>query len=335
VTQRGKVDQPFVEILDLGAVLPDLVDHLRKRARLTVHLRGCLGELGGWDAAPVASNPSFELLLALERFAVRSPMLDHALDERPDLDEGVVRFLRSEVAHSCNPMRRMSATEAPLTSRTRLAYWTALVAAIAGLNYYARFSSSSSSTSVGRDEVYSWSAFAGGLVVYVVWLGLVLAIAANRTDLLALRRPRSWGRALRLGIGAVVFVYVFEIFVSVLPLPQSPSAEQGLTPTHWEPAHAAAFAANVALFTIVAPIVEELMFRGVGQSLLRYFGRVPAILLVGVTFGLTHGLLEALVVLIPFGVALAYLRDRTDSVYPGMLVHASFNAVALAYAVLG
>jgi uncharacterized protein len=229
----------------------------------------------------------------------------------------------------------MSVTETPLVPRTRLACWAALVAAIAGLNYYARFSTSSSSTSVGRDEVYSWSAFAGGLVVYAVWLGLVLAIAADRRDLLALRRPRSWGRALRLGVGAIVFVYVFEIFVSVLPLPQSPSAEQGLTPTHWEPAHAAAFAANVALFTIVAPIVEELMFRGVGQSLLRYLGRVPAILLVGVTFGVTHGLLEALVVLIPFGVALAYLRDRTDSVYPGMLVHASFNAVALAYAVLG
>ena len=182
--------------------------------------------------------------------------------------------------------------------------------------------------------MYSWSAFASGLVVYALWFGLVLAIAIDRTNLLALRRPRSWGRALRLGIGVVVVVYVFEIFVSVLPLPQSPSKEQGLTPTHWEPAHAAAFAANLALFTIVAPIVEELMFRGLGQSLLRYLGRVPAILLVGAAFGVTHGLLEALVVLVPFGVALAYLRDRTDSVYPGMLVHASFNAVALAYAVL-
>lgn len=232
-------------------------------------------------------------------------------------------------------MREMSVTGTPLMPRTRLACWTALVVAIAGLNYYARFSSSSSSTTASRNEVYSWSAFAGGLVVYAVWLVLVLAIAVDRTDLLALRRPQSWGRALRLGVGAIFFVYVFEIFVSVLPLPQSPSAEQGLTPTHWEPAHAAAFAANVALFTIVAPIVEELMFRGVGQSLLRYLGRAPSILLVGVTFGLTHGLLEALVVLIPFGVALAYLRDRTDSVYPGMLVHASFNGVALAYAVLG
>ena len=225
----------------------------------------------------------------------------------------------------------MSVGETPPIRRTRLACWTALVASIAALNYYARFTSS---TNAGRDEVYSWSAFASGLIVYALWLGLVLAIAIDRGDLLALRRPRSWGRALRIGIGVIVVVYVFEIFVSVLPLPQSPSKEQGLTPTHWEPAHAAAFAANVALFTIVAPIVEELMFRGLGQSLLRYLGRVPAILLVGAAFGVTHGLLEALVVLVPFGVALAYLRDRTDSVYPGMLVHASFNAVALAYAVL-
>jgi CAAX protease family protein len=230
-------------------------------------------------------------------------------------------------------MRRMSAPETPLPNRARLACWVALVAAIAGLNYYARFASSTATT--GRDEVYSWSAFAGGLVVYAMWLGLVLAIAVERTNLLALRRPRSFGRAVRLGIGAIVFVYVLEIVVSVLPLPQSPSQEQGLTPTHWEPAHAGAFAANVALFTIAAPIVEELMFRGLGQSLLRQLGRVPAILLVGVAFGLTHGLLEALVVLIPFGAALAYVRDRTDSVYPGMVVHASFNAVALAYAVLG
>jgi membrane protease YdiL (CAAX protease family) len=32
--------------------------------------------------------------------------------------------------------------------------------------------------------------------------------------------------------------------------------------------------------------------------------------------------------------ALAWLRDRTDSVYPGMVVHGLFNGVALAAAVL-
>src|SRR5206468_2106413 len=83
--------------------------------------------------------------------------------------------------------------------------------------------------------------------------------------------------------------------------------------TNWEPAHAGAFAANCVLFAIVAPIIEELTFRGVGQSLLGFLGRWPSIVLVGVAFGLWHGLVEALIVLVPFGIALAYLRDRIGS----------------------
>jgi membrane protease YdiL (CAAX protease family) len=39
-------------------------------------------------------------------------------------------------------------------------------------------------------------------------------------------------------------------------------------------------------------------------------------------------------VLVPFGWALAYLRERTNSVYPGIVVHALFNAVAILAGVL-
>jgi len=131
----------------------------------------------------------------------------------------------------------------------------------------------------------------------------------------------------------VVAIVAWEIAVAALPI-ENPGDEQGLAPTHWEPAHAGAFAANLALFAVVAPVVEELTFRGVGQSLLRFLGRWPAILLVGVAFGLAHGLVEALLVLVPFGIALAWLRDRTRSVLPGMVVHGLFNALALASAVL-
>ena len=56
---------------------------------------------------------------------------------------------------------------------------------------------------------------------------------------------------------------------------------------------------------------------------------------VAVLFGIWHGLVQALVVLIPFGGALAYLRDRTQSVLPGMVLHALFNATALALSVAG
>jgi membrane protease YdiL (CAAX protease family) len=218
-------------------------------------------------------------------------------------------------------------------TRVRLWCWVGLVAAIATLNYVSRFTGGNNSSS-SRDAVYSWSTFANGMIVYAFWLGLVLAIAIDRWDLLALRRPRSWGRAAGLAVSAVLAIYVLEAVVSLIPLPQSPSHEQALTPTHWEAAHAPAFAANLVLFAVVAPFVEELTFRGVGQSLLAFLGRWPSMIVVGLAFGAAHGLVEALLVLVPFGIALAWLRDRTKSVVPGMVVHALFNGIALAAAVL-
>lgn len=214
-------------------------------------------------------------------------------------------------------------------SRTRLICWTALIAAVSALEYTARFSGSKTTNT--RDEVYSYSAFADGLVFYGLIFGILFAIAFDRADLFAIHRPAR--RAARLAFGVLVATYVWELVVVALPI-RDPGKEQGLTPTHWEPSHAGAFAANVVLFTVIAPVVEELTFRGVGQSLLRFTGRWPSILLVGIAFGLWHGLVEALLVLIPFGVGLAYLRDRTRSVLPGMVVHALFNGAALTLAVL-
>jgi membrane protease YdiL (CAAX protease family) len=95
----------------------------------------------------------------------------------------------------------------------------------------------------------------------------------------------------------------------------------------------APFVANFIVVAVVAPIVEELTFRGAGYSLLERWGRWFAIVAVGLLFGLAHGLIEALPILAVFGCALAWLRSRTRSVYPGMLVHAAFNAIALIVAV--
>ncbi|MGH2977622.1 MAG: lysostaphin resistance A-like protein [Gaiellaceae bacterium] len=217
----------------------------------------------------------------------------------------------------------------------RLALWAGFVGLIAAVNYAARFTGGSGgSKGVSRQEVYSYATFVGGTIVYAIWLGVVLLIVIDRFDLLALRAPRAWGRALGLAASVVAAIFVWETIVSYLPLPESPGKEQGITNVRWEPAHAGAFAANFVLFAVIAPFVEELTFRGAGQSLLRFLGRWPSILLVGIAFGLAHGLVEALLVLVPFGVALAWLRDRTNSVLPGMLVHALFNGTALAYIVV-
>jgi membrane protease YdiL (CAAX protease family) len=230
-----------------------------------------------------------------------------------------------------------AAQSPPRASRTRLYFWILFVGLISLINYASRFSGGSSvGNKSTHDAVYSYTTFVGGTILYAVWLGIVLLICIDRFDLLALRQPRTgWPKALGLAGAAVVAVFTVEAVVSFLPLPQSPGKEQGLAPTHWEPAHAGAFAANLVLFAVIAPFVEELTFRGAGQSLLNMFvGRVPSILLVGLAFGLAHGLVEALLVLVPFGIALAWLRDRTDSTVPGMLVHGLFNGTALVLAVL-
>ena len=222
----------------------------------------------------------------------------------------------------------------PDTSHIRLVFWSLFVGLIAALNYGERFFGSNNNSGTSHQAVYSWSMFAGGTVIYAIWLGVILLICRDRFDLLALRRPWSWQRALALGFGVIVATLVWEYLVSKVPLPESPGREQGITDVHWEPAHAGAFAANFVLFAVIAPFVEELTFRGSGQSLLRFLGRWASILIVGAAFGLAHGLVEALLVLVPFGIALAWLRDRTNSVVPGMVVHGLFNGAALLAIVL-
>jgi membrane protease YdiL (CAAX protease family) len=148
--------------------------------------------------------------------------------------------------------------------------------------------------------------------------------------MLALRRPRAWGRAL--GFALLVLVAV-EVLGAVLNPFLHPGREQGLTPTGFDSHRIAPFVVNFVVVALVAPVVEELTFRGAGFSLLERWGNSFAILAVGVLFGLAHGLVEALPILVVFGAGLAWLRSRTRSVYPGILLHAGFNALALAVAV--
>jgi membrane protease YdiL (CAAX protease family) len=211
---------------------------------------------------------------------------------------------------------------------TRLTVWILLVGGFAALGY-----ASYSDNSGQSDDVYKFSTFTNGTILYAVILGVALVIAIDRFDLLALRRPTNIALAARIAIVVVAGIFAIEWAVTKLPF-EDPGREQGLAPTRWIPGHDAAFAANLVLFVGIAPCVEEVLFRGLGQSLLRRFGSLPAIVLVGLFFGVWHGLLIALLVLVPFGWGLAYLRERTDSVYPGIAVHALFNAVAIVGSIL-
>jgi membrane protease YdiL (CAAX protease family) len=207
----------------------------------------------------------------------------------------------------------------------RLTAWLVLVLVLIALGYGSRFSSGKPDPQV----LYEWSTAVGGLIQDAVVLGIVLAIAGG-TRLLALRRPISFARAAGLIVVAIIAIYAFETIYSAIV---HPGNEQGLTPKRWEPMHAAAYVGNAVVICTWVPFVEELTYRGLGYSLLRRFGTWPAILLVGLLFGLAHGLVLALPIIVAFGSVLAWVRARTDSVFPGMLLHATFNLIALVAAV--
>lgn len=202
----------------------------------------------------------------------------------------------------------------------RLTWWLVLVSALALLGY----SSRAAAGKPDKDVAYQYSTAVSGLVQYAIILALVLLIARPDWSLFALRRPHK--PILSSVLIAFAAIYGASFLVNLY---SDPGREQGLTPQDWDPSRATPFVVNFVVFAAVAPVVEELTFRGLGYSLLAPFGAVWACLVVGLTFGLAHGLVEGLPVLVVFGAALAFVRARTDSVYPGIVMHALFNAIAL------
>jgi len=209
----------------------------------------------------------------------------------------------------------------------KLAGWFALVGSLAALNYASRFSSGKPPA----DSLYRYATAISGLVFYAITLGIVLVIARgmSRSEL-GLRRPASWPRALGFTLVILVALLIAETLLESL---LHGAKEQGLEPAHWDPSRALPFALNAAVVVIAAPIVEELTFRGVGFRLLAPLGTIVAVLGTALAFAADHGLVEGFPALFLFGLAVVIVRLRTGSLYPGMMLHATFNAFALAVAV--
>ncbi len=219
----------------------------------------------------------------------------------------------------------------------RLAGWLAFVLALTALNYAGRFAGG---TETEDDIAYQWISSIGIVIQYSIMLGILLLIARGlpKRDMFALRRPASWKRAAGLAVLVLLAIYAFAAaYTGLLSLlgDYDATEEQGLVPDEWDPSRAAPFIAFFVGVTIIAPVVEELTYRGLGISLIQPYGAVLAIASTGALFGLAHGLLIGLPVLTFFGLAIGWLRVRTDSIYPPIILHATFNGISLIAAVSG
>ncbi|MGD0273897.1 MAG: CPBP family intramembrane glutamic endopeptidase [Gaiellaceae bacterium] len=210
----------------------------------------------------------------------------------------------------------------------RLAIWIVFAALLSVGNFVA-YSSSGSTSSM--NALFQWSTAAGSAIGAVIWVAISFAISNGKPELRALRRSQiSLPAVFGLGLLALVATFVASAIVSVFG--GNPAREQGLLTEHWQSGHSAAFAANAVALVVLAPFTEELFVRGLGFGLFRPLGRSVSIIVPALVWALMHGIPAGILPLAVFGIGLGYLRERSDSVVPGMFVHGLFNGMALALA---
>ncbi len=190
--------------------------------------------------------------------------------------------------------------------------------------------------------VKSESKFASNLVLIAAILqaGLYAAVyIAIKVDF-AFRHSRKnvfqslgWRRStFRLGVAAAVGVALAFVVSAIAALLHTPQVNSPIEEFTKSPG---ALIFIVILAVSAAPFFEELFFRGFLQPLLsRTFGTIIGVLLTAMLFGALHlseysmvwqyGLAITLV-----GVALGYVRVRSNSLIPSTVMHACFNSVSV------
>jgi membrane protease YdiL (CAAX protease family) len=164
--------------------------------------------------------------------------------------------------------------------------------------------------------------------IYAAWIGVKLALGKVTPADLGLRRVRRIWAAIGWAVaGLVAFYIVGAVLAELFGKPDDQTLVDDLKT---ESALGVLIAWGL-LICVLAPIAEEVFFRGFMFTVFsRRMGVAWAALLDGVVFGIGHaGGAEAiqLVALGAFGVALCLLYWRTQSIIPGMALHALNNSI--------
>jgi len=205
----------------------------------------------------------------------------------------------------------------------KLVWWWVLVGAIAVFSFAGQ---ATSDDAPNREAFYRYDTVVVGTILYLLLVSFALLIATglNLRDAFALRRPASWRRAALIALGAFVTMW---IVAGILEQIFHAGEEQGLDPRQLSVDVLPPFLLNLVLAAIFVPVVEELIYRGIGFTLLVQFGDLAAIALTAFMFALAHGILDGIPVFFVIGTALAFVRSRTKSIYPCMLMHGLFNGI--------
>ncbi len=167
-----------------------------------------------------------------------------------------------------------------------------------------------------------------GFVIAAVYLAARIGpVAASQ---FGLRASRPLWRAVALVLVALgLFYLVSYAWFAAL---HSTGAEKNLVKDLGGNGNTIGILAACAVTCVVAPICEELLFRGfIFRALRNWRGVWPAAAITGLLFGAVHGLSAPAVDLLPLaflGVVLCLVYERSGSLYPCIALHVLNNAIA-------
>jgi membrane protease YdiL (CAAX protease family) len=167
-----------------------------------------------------------------------------------------------------------------------------------------------------------------GFVVAAVYLAA--HIGPVRLSQFGLVGGRPLWRSIALVVGGLVVFYLLSYaWFSAL---HSSGAEKNLVKELGGNAGTLGILAALAVTCVIAPICEELLFRGfIYRALRNWRGVWPAAAITGALFGLVHGLSAPAVDLLPLailGSVLCLVYERAGSLYPCIALHVLNNAIA-------
>jgi CAAX protease family protein len=200
--------------------------------------------------------------------------------------------------------------------------WSALAVLAVAVGFISQASSEDTTT-----LFYQYSFALETIVAYALIAGVTFLLALpyeKPAEAIGLN-PFRWRWV---GIAMGLIIGVLLIALALEPLLHG-GQEQGLAPEEWDPDRAGAFLVNGIVVATVVPFTEELFFRGLGVRALSFLGGIVAIVATGVVFGLSHGIPGALPPLVLFGIALGWVRLRSDSVWPGVVAHGFYNSLGV------
>jgi uncharacterized protein len=148
---------------------------------------------------------------------------------------------------------------------------------------------------------------------------------------LGLRPPRvGWRRAALMIAGLIVLFIVLNVIWAALFNPGKEKILEQLGSNE----NAALLLLSAALTCVVAPISEEILFRGFIFTALRSWrGTIPAAVITGVLFGAVHAGSAPVLDLVPLaalGFGLCLLYRYSGSLYPCIIAHSLNNSIAFA-----